>query len=136
MFFFFLNSSEIWKSHPQFNFKFSGLFFSFRFPSCIQDSSFNDLLIRTAYSTSYILPQTYYFLHIPLLLFLYASPHRLISSLINTPQKQRNTPVQCSSRKSATFRTSLTVHRLMDYPLSLYHIYIHFSFEIVECARQ
>jgi len=28
--------------------------------------------------------------------------------LVNIPQKQRNTPVQCSSRKSVTFRTSQT----------------------------
>ena len=30
------------------------------------------------------------------------------TGLVNTPQKQRSTPVQCSSRKSVTFRTSLT----------------------------
>ena len=30
------------------------------------------------------------------------------SSPVNTPQIQRNTSVQCSSRKSVTFRTSLT----------------------------
>jgi len=28
--------------------------------------------------------------------------------LVSTPRKQRNTPVQYSSRKSVTFRTSLT----------------------------
>ena len=30
------------------------------------------------------------------------------SSLVNTPQIQRNTPVQYSSRKRVTFRTTLT----------------------------
>jgi len=35
------------------------------------------------------------------------------SSLVNTPQKQRNTPVQFSSRKSVTFRTSLTGLRVL-----------------------
>ena len=30
------------------------------------------------------------------------------SSPVNTPQKQRKIPVQCSNRKSVTFRTSLT----------------------------
>jgi len=38
---------------------------------------------------------------------IHRGPPSLVSGLVNTPQIQRNAPVQFSSRESVTFRTGL-----------------------------
>jgi len=54
----------------------------------------------------------------------------LLSSLVDTPQKQRNTPVQCSSRKSVTFRSSLTGLGVLIYSNSILNPHMAF----LECS--